>query len=427
MRRGDPADHAAVAGYLFGLKPRGTKFGIDRMRLLADALGHPERLLPVVHVAGTNGKGSVAAMIESILRACGWRVGLYTSPHLVDVGERVQVNRRKLSPAEVSAFVSELDPVADRIAATFGEDDRPSFFEYMTAMALLHFGRTGCDVAVLETGLGGELDATNIVRPEVSVITSIGLDHCEWLGPTLEAIAQAKAGIIKARRPVVIGRIPATAEDVIRATAARASAPVISVRERYGEELAAYPRTNLAGAYQQWNAATATLAVQVMDRRWRIEPAAIAAGLQAVEWPGRWQRVRIGGRLVILDASHNPEGAAVLDENLAQLVADSGRAPIVVVGVLGAERARPLITAICRHAREVCLVVPNQPRATGVAELATLVPETYHGQVTHGAVGTIFPGGDKCTLGGAEDIVVVTGSIYLLGEVMARLGQPGGS
>jgi len=421
MNLRDPAADAAVADYLFGLKPRGVKFGIDRMRPFAAALGHPERATPVVHVAGTNGKGSVAAMIEAILRAAGWRVGLYTSPHLVWVGERVQVDRRALGAGELAAYVKELDLVADRVAAEAGADDRPSFFEFMTAMAFLEFARARCDLAVIETGLGGEFDATNIVTPEVSVLTSIGLDHCELLGDTLEKIARTKAGIVKPGRPVVIGRMPAGAERVIREVAAAQGAHVASVREVFGEEIEGYPRTNLEGDYQRWNAATATLAVRALGVRWRITDEAIAEGLGKVGWPGRWQRVRVGGRLVVLDASHNPEGAQVLDANLARLVVEIGRAPVVIAGVLGAERAGPLVAAICRHAREIHFVVPRQPRACGFGELEALVPRGYRGRIMRATVEELFPRRDCCTAGGADDAVVVTGSIYLLGEVMALL------
>ncbi|ACB76802.1 bifunctional folylpolyglutamate synthase/dihydrofolate synthase [Opitutus terrae] len=416
------AGFEAVAEYLCGLKAGGSKLGLDRMRLLAAELGHPERALRCVHVAGTNGKGSVAAMLEAILRAAGWRVGLFTSPHLVHVGERVQVNRQPLAPAEIVGYVRELDVLADRIAAREGPGDRPSFFEYMTAMALLQFGRQRCDIAVMEVGLGGEFDATNLVDPEMTVITSIGFDHCEWLGHTLEEIARAKAGIIKPERPVVIGRVPPAAETVIRARAEEMEARVISVREVYGENLAVYPETNLAGDYQRWNAATATLAARELDSRWRISERAIAHGLWHVRWPGRWQRVLVGGRRVILDASHNAEGASVLDANLARLRAETGRAPIVVVGVLGAERAQPLMAAICRHAGEVHLVVPNQPRASSYEELAALIPAGFPGRVARTTVAEIFPGGDHCALGGPDDSIVITGSIYLLGEVLPRIG-----
>ena len=414
------AEFSAVADFLFGLKPQGSKYGIDRMRLFAEALGHPERATPTIHVAGTNGKGSVSAMLEAILRAAGWRTGLYTSPHLVHLGERVQVDRQPLTTAEIADYVRELQPLADRIAAA-SPGDRPSFFEWMTAMAFLQFARKRCDIAVVEVGLGGRLDATNIVQPDVCVITSIGFDHCEYLGNELTQIAAEKAGIVKPGVPVALGRMSREAEKVIRATAAQVGAPVISVAEMYGEDSAAYPRSGLAGEYQRWNAATAKLAATALAPKWRITPEAIDRGLNAVEWPGRWQRTAIDGRTVILDASHNPEGAQVLDANLAELVAEHGRRPIVIVGVLGAARARPLIEAICRHASEVHFVVPHQPRACPHEELEALVPPGYRGRVVRGAVANLFPGGDRLLVGHEGDVVVVTGSIYLLGEVMARL------
>src|SRR5215212_5455032 len=185
----EPGDYAAVTDYLFAQKAQGRRFGIDRMRVLAAALGHPEGTVPCVHIAGTNGKGSVAAMLDAIVHAAGWRTGLYTSPHLVHVGERVQVDRRMLTEQEIVAYVAELRPIAERLAAS-DPDDSPSFFEFMSAMAFLQFARKRCDIAVIEVGLGGRLDATNIVTPEVTVITSIAMDHCELLGDTTEQIAR---------------------------------------------------------------------------------------------------------------------------------------------------------------------------------------------------------------------------------------------
>ena len=426
MSTGVPTDYGAVTEYLVGLKARGLRFGIDRMRLLAAEIGHPERAAPCVHVAGTNGKGSVAAMLDAILHAAGWRTGLYTSPHLVKLGERVQVERSALTEAEITAYVRELRPAAERVAAA-NADDHPSFFEFMTAMAFLQFARKRCDVSVIEVGLGGRLDATNIVTPEVSVITSIGFDHCEFLGNELTQIAAEKAGIIKPGRPVVIGRMPAVAEQVIRGIAAERGAPVTSVTADFGEELERYPHTNLEGDYQRWNAATATLVARALPEKWRVTDAAVARGLAHVDWPGRWQRVRIGGRIVMLDASHNPEGARVLDANLAHLVAETGRAPVVITGVLGVARAQPLIETICRHAREIHFVVPNQARACSHAELEALVPAGFRGRVVRATVAELFPEGAGCTAGGPDDVVVVTGSIYLLGEVMARLGPGSGA
>lgn len=417
-----PADYAAVTDYLYALKARGGKFGIDRMRSLAAALNHPEQAVPCVHVAGTNGKGSVSAMLDAILHGAGWRTGLYTSPHLVRLGERVQVERRILSEQEIIDYVGELRPLAERVCANDPED-HASFFEFMTAMAFLQFARQRCDISVIEVGLGGRLDATNIVTPEVSAITSIAVDHTEFLGQELETIAGEKAGIIKRGRPVVIGRMPAIAEAAIREIARRQDAPLISVAEEFGDDLEGYPHTNLEGDYQRWNAATATLVARLLGAKWRIDDVAIARGLAHVDWPGRWQRVRIGSRLAILDASHNPEGAQVLESNLQHLFAETGRAPVVITGALGAARAGPLLETIAHHAQEIHLVVPQQARACSHAELEALVPPGFRGRVVRANVEGLFPSPHVCTAGGPDDVIVVTGSIYLLGEVMARL-QP---
>ena len=385
--------YAAVQDYLFSLKARGLKFGVDRMRVLVEALGHPERRCPVVHVAGTNGKGSVAAMLDAILHTAGWRTGLYTSPHLVKLGERVQVNRQLLGEAEIIAYTNELRPVAEQ-PALFGADDHPSFFEFMTAMAFLQFARQAADLAVIEVGLGGRLDATNVVEPEVTAITSIGFDHCDMLGDRLELIA------------------------------AEREAPVTTVREVYGDELARYPQTNLEGDYQRWNAATATLVARLLPARWGLTDEIVARGLMHANWPGRWQRITLGGRPLILDASHNPEGAQVLDANLTKLVAEAGRKPIVVTGALGEYRARALLEVIARHAGEIHLAIPHQARACGYGELEHSVPAAFGGRVVRTTVGEVFPEPDRCAIGSAGDTVVVTGSIYLIGEVFERI-EPG--
>lgn len=417
------SDYTAVKDYLYSLKAGGMKFGIDRMIRLANALGHPERSYPVIHVAGTNGKGSVSAMIESILRTAGWHTGLYTSPHLVKLGERVQVDRRLLSEDEIVAYVRELRPIAEQ-AAVSAADEHATFFEFMTAMAFLQFQRSRVDVAVVEVGMGGRLDATNIVSPAVSVITSIGLDHCAELGDTVEKIAREKAGIIKPGRPVVIGRMPPGAEQVIREIASDRQAPVYSVRNVFGEDLARYPETKLEGEYQRWNAATAALAVRQLPAALQPDEQAVARGLRKVDWPGRWQRLEAGGRHLILDASHNPEGARELAKNLAKLEQETGRKPLIIAGALGEFRARALLDVVLAHAASLHLVTPNQARATPYEEMRALVPEASRALVQRGDLATIFPTPRICTLGQPGDTVVVTGSIYLLGEVLERL-DPG--
>ncbi|MBI2513106.1 MAG: bifunctional folylpolyglutamate synthase/dihydrofolate synthase [Opitutae bacterium] len=421
------ADYAAATEYLYALKTAGVKFGVDRMRSFAAALGHPERNCPVVHLAGTNGKGSVSAMVESILRHAGYKTGLYTSPHLVKLGERVQANRRILSEGEILRYTNELALVAERLGAE-GPDDHPSFFEFMTAMAFLQFAREQVDAAVIEVGLGGRLDATNVVEPEVTVITSIGFDHLEQLGDTLAKIAAEKAGIVKAGRPLVLGRLPVEAEEVIRAIAAERGAPVVGVRDEFGEDLARYPHTNLEGDYQRWNAATATLVARLLRTKFaRLDADAIAHGLQHVAWPGRWERTTIGGRPLILDASHNPEGATVLDANLARLVARTGRKPIVVAGALGEFRARALLEVIARHAKEVHLIPPHQARACTYEELERLAGPELRDRLHRATIESVFPSEQRCALGGPDDIIVVTGSIYLLGEILARIDPQHGA
>ena len=426
MPKAEFSDYAKVQDYLFSLKAKGIKYGIDRMELWLDALGHPERATPTIHITGTNGKGSTAAMLEAIFRKAGWRTGLYTSPHLVRLGERVQVNRENLSEREIADFTNELKPIAEEVSRV-SPDDHPSFFEFMTAMAFLQFARKKCDVSLIEVGLGGRLDATNVVMPEVSVITSVSLDHCEMLGDTIEKIAREKAGIIKQERPVVIGLLPPAAEQVVREIAASRQSKVYSVREEFEGESSGAPATNLEGEYQRWNAATAALVAKILPARWKLTSAVVAQGLQKVSWAGRWQRMNCDGRLLVLDASHNPEGAQVLDTNLRRLIAETGRAPVVVTGVLGAARARPLLETVCRHAREVHLVMPQQARACSFEELETLVPNQYKGIIRRTTVEAVFPGPGQCTVGGEKDAVLVTGSIYLLGEVFARLEPERGS
>ncbi len=416
-------DYAAVTEYLYAIKASGVKFGIDRMRRLVDLLGHPERSYPVIHIAGTNGKGSVAAMVESILRTAGHRTGLYTSPHLVKLGERVQVDRQLLTEAEIVAYTNELGPVVERIAA-LAPDEQPTFFEFMTAMAFLQFQRKQVAAAVVEVGMGGRLDATNVVEPDVTVITSIGLDHCVELGGTFAQIAREKAGIIKPGRPVVMGRLPPEAEQVVREVAAQHAAQVHSVREIFGESISGYPQTNLEGDYQRWNAATATLVVRLLPIQLKPSQEVITRGLRHVSWPGRWQRASLGGRTLILDASHNPEGADVLEQNLRLLVATAGRKPVIVVGVLGEFRARALLAVVVRYAREVHLVAPHQARASTFEEMLAVIPEESRSLVHRGQLEQIFPDAHTCSLGGPDDIIVVTGSIYLLGEVLERI-EPG--
>lgn len=437
--------YAETQEYLFSLRTLGSKFGLERMQRFYDAAGRPANAVPVIHVAGTNGKGSVCAMVEAIARACGLRTGLFTSPHLLRLGERVQVDREALSQEQIVAYASELKPLCERLCA--GDmRDHPTFFELMTVIALCHFERRQCGIAILETGLGGRLDSTNIVSPVVTAITSIGLDHQEILGESLEQIAAEKAGIIKPGVPLVLGDVPPQAEAVILARAQALGAPVLRVRDYFLllDSAAAlnapsvalsgakpeYPQTSLSGDFQRRNAAAALLIWEQFCRSsgTAFNREAALAALRQVSWAGRWQCLTLaGGRELILDASHNEEGSRALEDNLHHYAQSTGyQPPLIVTGVLGMTRAEPLFRVIARYARAITLVEVHQPRACAPQQLLGAVPADFAGEVFTAQVSELFPGGE--TLGGvladerfAGVPVIVTGSIYLIGEVLSQI------
>jgi len=417
----DLSNYSAVRTYLYGLKHHGAKYGIDRMRLLASLLGNPERHIPIIHVAGTNGKGSVSAMLERIYRAHGYKTGLYTSPHLIRQGERIQIDRQLIEEDEIVTLTRELQTHAEALAA-IDPDDHPSFFEFMTAMAFLKFMREKVDIGIIETGLGGRLDATNIVIPELSVITSISLDHVDILGDTIEKIAREKAGIIKPEVPVVMGKLPTEAEAVIREVAARQGSPIYSLVERWGNTLEDYPETNLAGSFQRYNAGMALLAAEILHGGFPVEPFRSREALRQVYWPGRWQQVYLKDRSLVLDATHNPEGCMILEENLRALMEKTGRKPDIIVGTLGEFRAQCLMRTVSRFAGNLYLVKPSQPRAASMDVLESHVPPEFSGKVIHASVRDLFPSPGICTVAGTgANPLVVTGSIYLIGEISDRL------
>jgi dihydrofolate synthase/folylpolyglutamate synthase len=404
--------------YLYSLKNQGSKYGIDRMRLFVKALDHPERSFPSIHVAGTNGKGSTCAMLEALYRSNGYSTGFFNSPHLVHQGERVQVNRQILSHAQIVNYTEQLRPIAEALGKDH-PDCHPSFFEFMVAMAFLHFAEKKVDIALLETGLGGRLDATNVVDPELSIITSISLDHTELLGDTIEAIAREKAGIIKRGKPVLIGKLPAAAETVIREIAVERNAPLYSVYDRFSSE-ADLPTTNLNGTFQRWNAAVAVYATELLNAQFPIQT---TDALQSIEWAGRWQTIQLADRTLILDATHNPEGADALKQNLSKLIAKEGQKPIIVTGTLGEDRGRSLMSAVASNAQELYLVEPSQPRATPVQFLESCLPKGHSLKIHHSKVAEIIPRPNTCSLGKHGDTIVITGSLYLIGEVLERLSS----
>jgi dihydrofolate synthase/folylpolyglutamate synthase len=412
--------YEAVRSYLYGLKHRGALYGIDRMREFVKHLDYPEKAYPVVHVAGTNGKGSTCAMLESIFRMAGLSTGMFTSPHLVHQGERVQVNREILTRDEIVDYTRRLKPIAEALEREHA-DHHPSFFEFMTGMAFLRFAETEVDVGIFETGLGGRLDATNVIDPEISIITSISLDHTDILGDTLEAIAGEKAGIIKHGKPVVMGLLPREAECVIERIARERNCPLYKVEDVFGLDEMNFPVTNLPGDYQRRNAATATLAARVLADQFGITENHIRDGLLYVNWAGRWERHQLMDRSVILDATHNPEGAIHLERNLEAFVRDRSYRPVIMTGTLGQTRARALIPVVCRFASQLYLLEPHQPRACKFDELAAEIPSTFSGNVIKSTVKEIFPAPGVCTVGDSGKELIATGSIYLIGEIMEAL------
>lgn len=404
--------------YLYSLKQRGSKYGIERMRRFMQQLGEPQKALACIHVAGTNGKGSTCAMLEAIYRRNGYKTGLYSSPHLVHLGERIQINRQAISEAKILDYCVQLKSAALEISQGDPEQ-HPSFFEFMTAMALLHFSEEKVEIALIETGLGGRLDATNIVLPQLSIITSIGLDHTEILGNSIAAIAREKAGIIKAGVPVVTSALPAEASSVIQQVALEQQAPL----QTLSPKLAEFPATNLAGSYQGWNAALALLAVQTLQARWKVDPQGARRALLAIHWQGRWDRRQMADFELILDATHNAQGARHLEENL-QALAENGIRPIIITASSQESRAESLMQSIAPYAQAIHLVQLEQAGSASRDFLRQCLQKNKVAcPVWDAHLDTVFPRVGHCSLAKPQACILVTGSIYLIGAVLARFEQ----
>ena len=300
--------------FLYDLRLFGLKLGLENTFKLARLAGNPHERLRFIHVAGTNGKGSTCAMLESIYRAAGLRVGLFTSPHLVTFRERIQVNREFISESEVVRLVEQTRPWLSE----FPKDHHPTFFEVVALMALRYFAEQRCELVIWETGMGGRLDATNIVRPLASVITNIQFDHQKWLGNTREEIAAEKAGIIKPGAPVITATDAPEALRVIARTARQKDVPLIEVTQASGLSVAGgTPALPLLGEHQRLNAALAVATVRVLAKTIPVSDEAIRRGLETVQWPGRLQFVSTAsGQTLLLDGAHNAAGADALRKAL---------------------------------------------------------------------------------------------------------------
>ncbi len=337
--------------YLYGLQRFGIKLGLDNIRTLLERLGHPDEALRCVHVAGTNGKGSVCATLAAICAAGGVRAGLYTSPHLHDFGERIRVDGAPLSEAEAVALTEEIRAVVGDLPVTF--------FEFTTAMALLHFARQGCALAILETGMGGRLDATNAVTPLLTVITPVDFDHSEYLGETLAKIAGEKGGIIKTQVPLILGQQPQEAQEVLSVLAQQRLAPL----SRFGQEIIVNNGPQgcsvrvenetlgpllpaLAGAHQQENLALAVAAaVALRPHGFPFDEKSIRRGVETVRWPGRLERFSVASGEHLLDGAHNAAGARAL----AAWLEEHPHKVRWVVGMKGARLPEELLAPLRPH------------------------------------------------------------------------------
>jgi dihydrofolate synthase/folylpolyglutamate synthase len=397
--------YAEAIQFLYSLQMFGTHFGLENTFKLVALAGNPQEKLRFIHVAGTNGKGSTCAMLESIYRAAGLRVGLFTSPHLVSFRERIQVNRQLIPESEVVRLVEEL--------CAANKDNETTLFEFATVMALKFFAEQKCDLVIWETGLGGRLDATNIVTPLASIITNIAFDHQQWLGDTLKKIAAEKAGIIKLGVPVITAVDEPEALSVIEKVAGERKSQLTKVGKSStcNFQLA----TPLIGDHQKTNAALALATVEVLRKQVPVAEEKIREGLATVNWPGRLQLIERGGQNFLLDGAHNLAGAETLRISLE--IDFGGVRPVLIFGVL-ADKGWP---GICRLlsplAAKIFTVPVASERSANPNELADYFCAANPAiQVT--ALENLAAALNACK---NEPFVVITGSLYLVGEALERL------
>ncbi len=399
--------------FLYDLQMFGAKLGLENTLKLAELAGNPQNKLRFIHVAGTNGKGSTCAMLESIYRAAGLRVGLFTSPHLVAFGERIQVNRRPIGQADIARLAEELKS----LFAQFPGEGRPTFFEVVTVMALRYFAEQKCDLVIWETGLGGRLDATNIVTPLASVITNIQFDHQAWLGDTLARIAGEKAGIIKPRVPVITAVDDPGAFRILFEAARRNESPFSLITWAQAEYR---PLQGLAlpllGEHQRLNAAVAAHVVKALRQEIPVSDETIRAGLLNVRWPGRLQLVeRLGGQRLLLDGAHNIGGAESLRTALKTYF--PAQSPTLLLGILRDKDCGTICEILAPLAGRILLVPVNSQRTASAQELAAFCRAANATAEIHEADSLK----KALDLARSEPFVVIAGSLYLIGEAMDLL------
>ena len=413
----------------FGMRP-----GLDVMRAVLAALGNPQDALKVVHVAGTNGKGATCAMLDAVLRAAGLRVARYTSPHLVSINERFFLDGAPASDTALEAAAARVLDVVERLERTRGFE--VTFFETLTAMAFLLFAEAKPDVVVLETGLGGRLDATNVLAPAnvlVSVVTRIGLDHCEWLGATHAAIAEEKAGIVKPGRPVVCGVMPEAAKEAVERVASLNGCAFVAADEHVTvERLSPMTLTSaqrnlppipfaLYGAFQVENAMTALTAVDVLSKACGIDVPdhALVAGFSRVVWPGRCQRVVRDGVEIYVDGAHNPDGACALRDSLRLL---GVRSPVgLVAGYCGDKDVLAHLRIMSALATRGWATPIRNARSLDPAETAERMAMAGFAEATACANLSDALAQALAWAKASGGTLVVCGSLFLAGEALVAL------
>lgn len=423
------AEYENSLDWLYRLQFLGTKLGLDNTKALLAGLGNPEKKLRVIHVAGTNGKGSVCAIVSSILREAGYKVGTYASPHLKEFGERISINGYPMSHDEFVRAIKRIRPKVEELAH-LEKSVNCTFFETTTAMALDHFARRKVDFAVIEVGMGGRLDSTNIVRPEICAITSIDLEHTEHLGDTLAEIAGEKVGIVKTGVPVVVGELPPEALAVVKKIAKSRRAPVIIAPEIEAARDDAFGfyldhdggvagkagggrRFNLAGEHQLDNLAVALSLIDSLDAD--VPREAIDLGLENVRWPGRLQWARLDPP-VLLDSAHNPAGAAALRKFVCKHLA--AKKIVGVVGMIKTKDAGGFAAEIGPVFDEVVVTQPTYDKRLDADELAG----HFSGEVeTCQSVEKALKSAMKKA--GKDGVVLVTGSIFLVSDAVAVLDR----
>jgi len=407
--------------YLYGLQQFGIKLGLDNIRTLLSRLGHPEGASPCVHVAGTNGKGSVSATLAAILSQSGLRTGLYTSPHLHHFTERIRIDGEAIPMTSVVALTQEIRAVAAGL--------NPTFFEFTTAMALLHFQRNGADFSVLEVGMGGRLDATNVVTPEVAVITPVSSDHQTHLGNDLVTIAGEKGGIIKPGVPVVLGRQePEVLASLLR-VAREKQAPVFSWNQDYCNEGTSYMFNGaelhldnlspaLAGAHQRDNLAVVMAVVALLRRQGKvISEAAIRHGVAATRWPGRLEWWGDERRL-LLDGAHNGAGAMALAAYLRETGVKGIR---LVIGIKGDKSAEEILSPLLPYATKIyCTTAPVDVPLSPEQLVEIVESHGVAAEVCSMPLAALAAARrDRC----GDEVIVVAGSLFLVAAVRAILQQ----